>query len=253
MRVIKKLIIFAFIAFFIAGQSALCKTIKKDIMVQTKDAHIIKATLTYNQSSKQKYPTVLLLHSLGYTSKNWGNLISYLNKAGYAVIAMDLRGHGKSVYDSKLHEHSWVYFKPKAYQRFPSDVVDILNQAQKTSKKVSVNNYAIIGADIGANTAILAARQFKYKPKAMALISPSINFKGLYVPIKLTEIGTVPVLAMACTQDRYSMGQERTIARFAQGAFFVKNYPKGGMGMMMLKVNPSMSYDITKWIARYLH
>lgn len=251
MSFIKKIFIFVFVFTLFSTQCAFSKVIKRDILLQTKDSYILKSTLSYKEG-KAKYPTVILLHSLGYSSKDWGNLISDLNTAGYAVIAMDLRGHGKSVYDSKMHRHAWVYFKPKAYQKFPSDVVAMLNQVQKTSKKISLKNFAIVGADVGANTAILAARQMPHKPKAMVLISPSMNFKGLYVPVKLAEVGNVPIFAMACTQDRYSMGQERAIAKFAQGAFFVKNYPKGGMGMHIVSANPSAAYDITKWLLRFV-
>src|SRR5574344_812944 len=252
MKQIRRIILILFLVVFLTGQSGYCKLIKRDVVVQTSDSRMIKATLTYSSTMPKRGPTVLLLHSLGYNSRSWGNLIPYLNKAGYAVIAMDFRGHGKSIYDVNFHQHSWVYFKPKAYQKFPNDVVAILTQAQKSSKQVNLKNFAIVGADIGANAAILASNKLKYKPKALVLISPSTNFKGLYVPIKLTEIGTIPILAMACTQDRYSISQERVVAKFAQGAFYVKNYTKGGMGMAMIGVNPSMAFDIVKWLTRFV-
>lgn len=255
MKLIKKIALFMIIAvvFMATAQDAYCKTITKNIEITTKDSHIIKATLTYIKiDGVQKYPTVLLLHSLGYSSNNWENLIPTLNSAGFAVIAMDFRGHGKSIYNSNLQQKSWVYFTPKAYQKFPSDVVAVLNQAQKQSKKVSLDNLAIIGADIGANTAVLAAKALPRKPKAMVLISPSLNFKGLYLPVAMTEIGTVPILSIASQQDGYSMDQEEKLSKFAQGDFFFKNYPKGGMGMMMIKVNPIMPVEITKWLMRYL-
>lgn len=255
MNFLKKLAILTLtmIVFTSTVQCAYCKTVKKEIEVTTKDSYILKATLTYMKiDGVQKYPTVLLLHSLGYSSENWGNLIANLNSAGFAVIAMDLRGHGKSVYNSNLQRKTWVYFKPKAYLKYPSDVVAVLNQAQKQSKKVSLNNLAIVGADIGANTAVLAAKSLPKKPKALVLISPSLTFKGLYLPVAMTEIGTVPVLTMASQQDGYSLDQEKKLSKFAQGSYFVKNYPKGGMGMMMLQSNPIMSIEITKWLMRYL-
>lgn len=255
MNLLKKLMLFLLIVLVFTGnsQNAYCKTIQKDLEVETKDAHIIKATISYNKTDAvKKFPTVVLLHSLGYSSASWANLISDLNTAGFLVIAVDLRGHGKSVYNTNLQQKSWTYFTPKSYQKFPSDIVAVINQAQKQSKKVSLDNMAIIGADIGANTAILASEFFVKKPKAMVLISPSMSFKGLYVPIVLSEIGPVPILTVASMKDTYSMKEEQKIAKFAQGAFYVKNYPQGGMGMMMLKVNPSMSRDITNWLVKMM-
>jgi pimeloyl-ACP methyl ester carboxylesterase len=257
MNLLKKVILLTLVMFVFSntGLNAFCaqKIIKKDIEVETKDARIIKATLTYPKiDAITKYPTVLLLHSLGHTSADWGNLISYLNQSGYAVIAMDLRGHGKSTYNANLQRKYWTYFSEKAYQKFPDDAVAILKQSQVVSKKVDLNNWAIVGADIGANTAVLTAKMYPKKPKTMVLICPSMNFKGLYIPIAMTEIGTMPILTMASEQDSHSLAEQKTLAKFSQGGFYAKNYSKGGMGMMMIKVNPTMALDITKWVGKYL-
>lgn len=249
----KKFLLLTLAIFVLTCQCVYCKTVKKEIEVQTKDSRIIKATVSYVKiEGVKKYPTVLLLHSLGYSSRDWGNLIPDLNNAGYAVIAMDFRGHGQSIFDGNFHQKTWTYFKPKTYQKFPSDVISVLNEAQTQVKQVSLDNLAIVGADIGANTAVLVARQLKKKPKTLVLICPTISFKGLYIPLAMTEMGMIPILSMVSTQDGYSMQQQQALSKFAQGGFYAKNYPKGGMGMTMIKVNPAMSQDITKWILKYL-
>lgn len=251
----KKVLFLTLAIFVFTGtiQCAYSKTVKKEIEVQTKDSRIIKATVTYVKIDKvKKYPTVLLLHSLGYSSKDWGNLIPDLNNAGYAVIAMDFRGHGQSIFDGSFHQKTWTYFKPKTYQKFPSDAIAVMNEAQTQVKQVSLDNLAIVGADIGANTAVLVARQLRKKPKTLVLICPTISFKGLYIPLAMSEMGMIPILSMVSTQDGYSMQQQKALSKFAQGGFYAKNYPKGGMGMTMIKVNPAMSQDITKWIIKYL-
>ena len=114
MKTIKKILLLLVI-FVFAGTSAYCaaaqKTVQKEIQFQTKDSRIIKATVSYvNIEGRKKYPTVVLLHSLGYSSQDWGNLIPDLNNAGYAVIAVDLRGHGKSIYDASFRQKTWPYF-----------------------------------------------------------------------------------------------------------------------------------------------
>lgn len=250
----KKISIFILTIFVltISAQCANCATIKKDIEIQTKDSRIIKAKIIYEKSSAQKkLPVVLLLHSIGYSSLDWSNLIKDLNKAGYAVIAMDLRGHGQSVYDKTFHKKSWLYFTNKTFQKYPSDVIGIINQVQAQAKNLDMKNMAIVGADIGANTAVLATVDMKIKPKTLVLISPTETFKGLYIPIALTKIN-MPILSMTSTKDRYSIQAQRELAKFSQGGFYAQNYPNGGMGMIMIKVNPSMSMDITKWVAKYL-
>lgn len=255
MKKIKKILLFILIifAFAASAQGSFCKVIKQNIEVQTKDKRVIKATLSYVKiDGLKKYPMVVLLHSVGYSSENWGDLITELNNAGYAVLAVDLRGHGKSIYDASFHERPWIYFTAKAYLKMPDDVIAIIKTTQQQIKLVSWDNMAFVGADIGANTAILAASQMPKKPKTMVLISPITSFKGLYTPIAMAEMGNIPILAMASKKDRYSLQEEVNIAKFSQGGFYAQNYPNGGMGMMMLKVNPSMSQDIVKWLIKYL-
>lgn len=246
----KCFIISILVVMFLSSQSVFCKVISKDFQIETKDARVIRANLSYLQiENAKKYPTVLLLHSLGYSSQNWENLPEILVNSGYAVIKMDFRGHGKSIYDANLKQRSWQYFTNKIYQKFPSDTVQILAEIDKQSKKTDMNRLAIIGADIGANTAILVSKSLSVKPKALVLISPTMTFKGLYVPIALSEIGYVPVFAITSQKDDFCLQEQQKLARFSQGAFYVKNYPNGGMGMLMIKVNPTMSSDILKWIA----
>ncbi len=253
MKLAKKILLLLVI-FVFAGTNAYCKVVKSEIAFQTKDARVLKATISYVKiDGVKKYPTVVLLHSLGYSSEEWGKLIPELNNAGYAVVAIDFRGHGKSIYNSSFQKRSWTYFKPKTYLKFPNDVLQILKQAQVQSKQISLNNMAIIGADIGANTAILVAKQLpqKEKPKTMVLISPTMSFKGLYVPLAMTDLN-MPILSMVSSKDRYCMGQQKELAKFSQGGFYAQNYPNGGMGMLMIKSNPSMSQDIVRWIVKYL-
>lgn len=254
MKEIKKILILILTVFVLTGTTlcADCKVIKKEIEIHTKDARIVKATISYTKiDGLQKYPTVLLLHSIGYSSSDWGNLITDLNNVGYAVIAMDLRGHGKSIYNAKFQKKSWVYFDNKIYQKFPNDVLEILDASQKQCKVIDLNNMAIVGADIGSNTAVLAAKGMKKKPKTMVLIAPTRTFKGLYIPIAMTEI-QMPILSMVSSKDKYSLKEQKELAKFSQGGFYAKNYPNGGMGMLMIKLNPTMSQDITKWIIKYL-
>ena len=86
------------------------------------------------------------------------------------------------------------------------------------------------------------------KPSCIVLISPTKSFKGLYTPLAIANIGSVPILAMASVRDRYSYNETLYLKRFAQGDYEVKTYPSGGMGMLMLKANPNMSSDIVNWV-----
>ncbi|MCQ2789745.1 MAG: alpha/beta hydrolase [bacterium] len=246
------LILICAITIFANTATADAKPVTKQVEVLTKDNRFIKAKITYEKiAGLEKYSTVILLHSIGYDSSYWLNLVPELNAAGYAVIAVDLRGHGQSVYSSTFHKKSWTYFTNDDYAKMPNDVMDILAQVQKSNKNINLNATAIVGADIGANIAVMVADKMKVKPKTLVLISPTRKFKGLYIPITLTNI-TMPILSMASQQDRYCLKEQKELAKFSQGGFYAQNYPNGGMGMLMIKVNAGMTQDIVKWVMKYL-
>jgi len=248
-RAISSIIYSLIIVALFSVQNVFSATIKKEIEVETKDNFIIKATVCYPKTkTKKKIPTVVLLHSLGYSSSRWTTIQDSLTKAGYAWVMIDLRGHGKSVYTSSLKKVSWLNLKMKAFSRYPADVLAVLKEVEATTKKLSFNNWAIIGGDIGANTAVLVAKDMPKKPSGLVLISPSTSYKGLYIPIAMTELGRTPILAIASTKDNQSMASQNTLKKFAQGEYEVINVDNNGSGMMLIKQEPELADMIVKWL-----
>ena len=224
---------------------------EREFSVQTKDGHLIRSYLSYPKTKLKGYPTIVMLHALGYNSSYRISLQKKFNAKGYAVLRIDLRGHGKSVYDKSFHQRSWRSFKNKDFEQYPNDVVQTIQYVQKQTNKPSFVNYAIVGSDIGANTAVIVARKMKIKPKALVLLAPSLEFKGLYIPVVLTEIGKTPILALASKTDNYYMDQQIRLARFAQGTFDVANADSGNSGMLILKQHPEYQAAIVSWTEQY--
>ena len=243
---LKKFLVVIFLMIFaVSGVFAATTTKKKKpyvtkiIEVTTKDSHIMKAKLMYPRTPKgvkgKTYPTVVFLHSLGYSSSQWGSLPDTFLKQGYAVLLVDLRGHGLSNKDAKLRMKSWTYFTPKVYKRYPSDVLAIINQTKHTTKKASFNEYAIIGGDIGANTGVLAAQFLYPKPKAMVLLTPAREIKGLN--IFDYKLGNTPILVMCSRRDKTSVCEEVMLKTFAKGQFVINNTDLNTNGMMILELD----------------
>lgn len=250
----KKVLILIIALLLLAPTTSFAATAKKNkvgyvgITYETRDSFVIKSKLFYPAKSEPVYPVVVLLHSIGYSSDYWGSLVKQFVDSGAAVLVVDLRGHGQSMYDSNFKIRSWQYYTKKTFEKYPSDIADILRYVASNYKNISTTKYAIVGADIGANTAILAAEKMGNKPAAMVLLSPTREFKGLYTPISMTNIGPMPILSMVSVRDPHSTKESQALKKFAQGTFDIKMYPAGGMGMLMLKANPSMSTDIVNWV-----
>ena len=224
-----------------------------NIAYETADKYIINSKLTYPEIKQASYPMIVMLHSLGYSSEYWETLVDDFLHAGIVVLEIDMKGHGRSTSDIYFKRRSWIYLDDKDYQTYPSEVLEIVYNVIDTYDNIAPSYISYIGADIGANTAIWVAAQQKPYPLSMVLISPHMDFKGLYTPIKLANAGKVPVFAAAAMDDLLSVKQVDELEKFAQGKYDKHIYPNGGTGMLMLKVNPQMPIDIVNWVVKAIN
>ena len=249
------IIILTFFLIFINSLSvnAASKYVTKDIKVQAADGFSLSATLQYPNIKQQlEFPTVVLLHSLGYNSEWWETLPQDLLEQGYAVLSIDLRGHGKSIYNSKLVKTSWTSMKNKSFVKYPDDVISVIDYVKTENKRQFFNNWAIVGSDIGAGTAICVANKITYKPQTLVLISPIVNAKGIYVPVKLAELNNIDILNIAGKNDINAYKTYEYLKKFAQSTFALYTSESKVNGMLMLKNDPELSKIITSWINQYL-
>ena len=56
---------------------------------------------------------------------DWKDLPRHLTEAGYAVVALDMRGHGDSVYQGKARR-VWREFDRTDWQKLPNDIEPVL-------------------------------------------------------------------------------------------------------------------------------
>ena len=243
-----------FLMFINLSVEAAPKFVEKEIKAVASDGFNINATLTYPKVKNQKEVyTVILLHSLGYNSQWWESLPKELLAKGYAVLAIDLRGHGSSVYNAKLTKNSWKNMKNSAYAKYPDDVLAVINQVkEENSKKVFFNNWAIVGADIGASAGIMAADMMPVHPKTIVMISPVVKAKGLYIPVNMAHLDGVDFLSISGTDDIMSKDAESYLMKFAQDEFATYTSESKTTGMMMLKNDPGLAKMIAEWVGEYL-
>ena len=177
-----------------------------------------------------------------------------LNNKGYAVLSIDLRGHGASVYNSRLTKASWKNMKNSAYAKYPDDVVRVLEKVKEDNpKRIFFNNYAIVGADIGASAGVIAADMYPVNPKTIVMISPVVKAKGLYIPVSMAHLDRVDYLSISGTDDIMSKDAESYLCKFAQNEFISYTSESKSTGMLMIKNDPDLAKLITEWIFEYLN
>ncbi len=219
-----------------------------EVECEVKDGSLIIADVYYPNVKKTKYATVVLLHSLGYSSSRWSDFAASIADSGYLVVAIDFRGHGRSVYNSKLVRNSWSNYKLSVFKKYPKDVLEVLSMVKEEHPAASFDDWAIVGADIGANTAVLVAEKAKVKPKTLVLISPHESYKGLFIPISLVNIGKVPILTISSDNDPTCVKSQLNLQKYAQSDFVIANYSTNITGMLILGANASIPALIINWL-----
>jgi esterase/lipase len=136
---------------------------------------------------------IILLHSLNSSKEVFSELAKELNSKGFTTIAIDSRGHGESI--TKNNEpYLWMNFTEKDYQLMQNDIKTIYDYLLTQN----LTEIYLIASSINANNAINFAS--KNELKAIALFSPSIEFKGIKTINSIEKI-SIPVFLACSKQD----------------------------------------------------
>ncbi|GAB2892040.1 alpha/beta hydrolase [Paraburkholderia jirisanensis] len=116
-------------------------------------------------------PLVLLHGGLGH-SGNWGYQVSALVAAGYRVVTIDSRGHGRSTRDAQ----------PYRYARMATDLFAVMDA-------LGVARAALVGWSDGACTALLAALQQPERVAGVLFFGCNVNPDGAkeFVPTPVID------------------------------------------------------------------
>lgn len=223
------------------------KNLMTRIEAETKDGMLLVGDF-YPSRAAGKMPLVILLHSFGGKSNDWGELPKKIVEGGNNVLTIDARGHGRSIYTSKLAFKPFKHFTTETWQKLPNDVLEVISFMKDNYSKVDYSQIILVGADLGANTAVLAGDKMKPKPQKMVLISPAQNFKNLYIPIIISNYDDVPMMLMVSESDKYFLQQANVLSKFIQSAHSLKIYKQGGTGTILLKRNPDACDVIVNFI-----
>ncbi len=223
--------------------------IRTKIEFEAKDGFLIVGDLYFAPQRKPPRPLIILLHSFGSKASDWGNLSENLRVKNYNVLVLDLRGHGRSVYMKNLKFKSRFNFQKDDWAKLPIDVVSAVDYIKKNYPQIDTEETYIVGADLGANSAVLAASIMKTKPKKMVLVSPYVSFKNLDIALIVPRLNTIPMMVMASRADKYSYSQSDIIYRLIHSPKVIKLYDQGGSGNLLLKRNPTSYDEIINYIS----
>jgi pimeloyl-ACP methyl ester carboxylesterase len=173
------------------------------------------------------------------TKESWNVIAADINKLGYQVIAIDLRGHGES---TKKGDKTLNYqrFSDQEHQASINDV----NSSIAFLRSKGASSFAIIGASIGANLALVYAAE-EAGTKTVILLSPGLEYRGVKTETPASGFNR-PLLLVASDDDTYSAETVQKLAELSAKAE-LKMLSGAGHGTDMFS-DPSLKPLILDWL-----
>ena len=173
-------------------------------------------------------PIVILLHGEGEDRSAWEPLLPALHRAGFAVLAMDLRGHG---------ERAQAETRRRVRKRDPAVFAEMVHDPWgaynwvKDQPRVDRTRVALVGAGVGGSVALRYAVQDPTVDVVVCL-TPEERMRGLDARRDVPRLKGRKILMLATTAGgaaaerlcRLNTGAEKKIyeGAAAQGAAMLK-------------------------------
>ncbi len=147
-----------------------------------------------------KVPGVLLVHDAGSSRESVASLALYLQRKGYGVLTLDLRGHGESA----GKELDWSKLDEKGRQSawaFAARDLDAAASYLLKRKEVHAANLSIVGVGAGGALALRHAMDDD-ATRAVVLIDPPAEVYGFDMTEGIADLGGLPTLVVASKDCR---------------------------------------------------
>jgi dienelactone hydrolase len=208
------------------------------VSFRTDDGVVIVAT--WSEPAHRPAPAVILVHMLQRTRRDWNDVASRLAAAGIGALAIDLRGHGESSSGEPAPSYSVMVEDLQAARRFLSTRDDVLP-----------GRIGIAGASIGANLAALEAAG-DTSIASLALLSPSLDYRGLRIEAAIRQYGKRPVLLVASDDDPYARRSALDLQKAGGGPRELLMVSAAGHGTHMLGRSWELPQALIDWFRRTL-
>jgi len=141
-------------------------------VLQTFDLVKLKASYEMPLGVPAPIPAVLMLHGFGENRKVWEGLRKQFLDQGWAVMTLDLRGHGDSKTKNQGPIQASQDWRTSPHD-FPQDVDPALDWL-KRQPRLNSRKIVIIGYDIGANLALVSSGKFT-EVRTIVAVNPKLS------------------------------------------------------------------------------
>lgn len=219
------------------------------VQLKTKDG--VELYGTYVRTEKDDAPAVVLLHMMPATKESWEEFQEMLADSGFQSLAIDLRGHGESVFQNgELLDYQ--VFTPEEHR---AKIYDVDAATEFFIKKGLLwERIAFAGASIGANLSLW--QQVRHHDiKASVLLSPGLSYRGIMTLELATQLSPEQCVFIVAAEDddggwEYPAGKmaEMIYEKLpcAEKKLKITEGRKHGTGLFAK--HPGLEHEIIKWL-----
>ncbi|MGE0361595.1 MAG: alpha/beta hydrolase family protein [Vicinamibacterales bacterium] len=206
--------------------------------VQLRAADGTSVAATLYPASRRPAPAIVLVHMLTRSRDDWRGFAERLQAAGAACLAIDLRGHGGSSGSAA----------PSAAM-----ALDVRAAVAWLAARSDIDAGAIgiVGASFGATAALLAAGDSPVV-KAVALVSPAGDYRGVRLDGGLRKYGSRPLLLVASTEDPYALRTVRALTEDEPPGRQLRLSALAAHGSHLLDRDPDAATAVVDWLRQTL-
>jgi dienelactone hydrolase len=206
----------------------------RQVSFRADDGHVVAGTVT--EANQRPAAAVVLVPMLGRPREDWQALAQRLADAGITALAIDLRERAAS--DAEGLE---------AWSRDVTAAIGFL----AGQPDVRGGSIGVLGASLGANLAAVAAGSDP-RVRGLALLSPSLDYRGVRIEGAMRQYGSRPALLMASLRDPYAARSARTLADAPPGPRELHWSDVPAHGTQLLARDPDLGRALVEWFQRTL-
>ncbi len=224
---------------------------KQIVTIECDDGYRLAADYITRRQPRGRLPGILFIHGTGEDRRAWYPLTIHLAGRGYAVLTIDLRGHGENPGKMGNPAATQDQLTPEDFLMMPRDIRNCLGH-MAMKKEIDGGRICIIGSSLGANLALItAAQSWADAVRCAIAISPGLDYHGLEsLPAARRIAANKAVFLAAARDDRYSFESASQInaALACKRDFVAMEGAEHGMELFRGRLFPK----IPEWIMRRL-
>lgn len=188
--------------------------------------------------SDEPAPAILMMHHHSSKKEAWlqSDAISPFLAAGYAVLAVDLRGHGESgrrqdwelAFDDTQRWLTWLGEQPA----------------------VNPEALSIVGASIGGDLGLNVMAEDE-RVRAIVVLSPAVEVQGITTADAVEAIAGRPVFLVTGDADEASMEAVATLLPLMSGNSQVRLYDTSVCCTFFFMTESDIAQSIIAWLDQY--